>query len=241
MYSTINAPDATILENAVFLGERPGDLRVLEYIEGVFDSSTSWDVRPGVHPVLTGYASTVQRPISFTDLADYRELRNRLASSDVLLVYAQMLANSIQLRNIAYTWNPIINSFLDDGGVVVVLDDGKTDQIAAGPGAFDIPVNPVTVSDTLTVSAPGSRRRQGIGPTLPRRTEPPSSGRPPPTRPPSCTSSAKCSPIHDELQLFGPGPNHQRRVSQFELLRGFRDLERNEPACSFAVRESQRR
>ena len=160
-FDSNTSADERLLDNAIFLTDRPGTVNVLEYSEFLSSGGEIVDARPTVHPFVQTYAKSLGRDIAFTALPDYRNLRDQLPSTDVLIVYNQFLAPTGEVPEIAYTWNPLIDSFLNDGGVVVVLDSSVGDQpgggtyvFANGPNLFDLTkVTPATVSSTLETTA----------------------------------------------------------------------------------------
>jgi len=144
-----DSTDQRILENAVFLTERSGTVRVLEYTE--FNSGTS----ATVEPFLTSYAGSVGRAISFAALTDYRNLQTALPNADVLLIYDQPNDpyRGPQVSFIANTWSPDMEAFMAAGGVVVVLDGGSssTAAFAGGPSGFYLAAGSSPVTTTLAV------------------------------------------------------------------------------------------
>ena len=60
-----------------------------------------------------------------TNLTDYNNLDSLLPGKDILLIPEQELANITEMQTIGTLWASTLTTFVDDGGVVVMLDFGN--------------------------------------------------------------------------------------------------------------------
>jgi hypothetical protein len=112
-----NAPQNTMLANAIFLAE--GDaVRVAGYAEHATTSGIS-----GVQRAIDEADARNAREIQFTLLSSGATVPAELAadSYDVLLVYDQALAPSGSLESLGRAWRDSLTAFTVRGGVVIVL------------------------------------------------------------------------------------------------------------------------
>lgn len=109
-----------LLGNAVFLvSETP--VRILAYVR-----DTSPEAKSGTDFSLTQAAVAKGRSFVKTEVTGLSSVANQLdrADFDVLLVYDQEEAPSGQLQTLGDDWAPLIQTFTELGGVVVVLTGG---------------------------------------------------------------------------------------------------------------------
>ena len=81
-----------------------------------------------------------------TNLTDYNDLGSVLPGHDILLILEQELGNRTLSATIGAAWSTILNNFVNDGGIVILMDcyslaysqDGPTIPILNASGLMDI-------------------------------------------------------------------------------------------------------
>ncbi|MFX1264872.1 MAG: hypothetical protein ACFFH0_05800, partial [Promethearchaeota archaeon] len=68
----------------------------------------------------------------YTNLTDYTNLDTQLPGKDILLIPEQENANTTIMKTVGATWASTLTTFVNDGGVVVLLDFGN--ETAPGLG-----------------------------------------------------------------------------------------------------------
>jgi len=67
-----------------------------------------------------------------TNLTDYNDLNTALPGKDILLIPEQELANITEMKTIGTLWASTLTTFVDNGGVVVMLDYGNSSAPGLG-------------------------------------------------------------------------------------------------------------
>ncbi len=135
-----------LFANAIFLSERSGDLRVLEYTQ--YSAGSGWEDHP--RAVMDDAATSRGRTLVRTALTSAPGLAGALATADVLFVPVQPYADDATMRGVASFWHDPIVSFVDSGGVVVVAG-----AELGSNGGFEFRV--VEAADLFVFGVGGSR------------------------------------------------------------------------------------
>jgi len=151
-YVTRRVGMSRIAGNAIFLGSG-NPVRVLAY-----EGTASGPSISGTNAAISQVATARGRPwLRTTALA--AEVPLRLASSDVFLLYAQGGADDAALRSLGVMWSVALRTFLQRGGVVVVLEtvgeSGGTWQVLEAAGLFTAVARAPLTTGTLRVMTPG--------------------------------------------------------------------------------------
>ncbi len=107
-----------LLANAILTSEAPGTIDVVIYDEFA-DNSATGEVANVVTAINT-VLPTLGRAASITRLSDNTMLAAALATADVLIIAEQEVGDATTLQGIATAWNPLLLSFLNGGGTVIV-------------------------------------------------------------------------------------------------------------------------
>lgn len=126
------------IANAMLLPEGRSAIEVLEYTEfATFDSG--WDTQTRVRALVSSAATLRGRTVSYRELTHSGDLAAMLPAASVLLIYGQPRSFVSGLRNIGVDWHDTLSSFVDAGGVIVILtsrDLREEWQLVAGTGFF---------------------------------------------------------------------------------------------------------
>jgi hypothetical protein len=143
-----------LFANAIFLTERTGDIRVLEYTQ--YSAGSGWEMHP--RDVMDAEATARGRVLTRTELTSAPDLTTALASADVFFVPGQVYADEAIMNGIASFWHAPLVSFVDAGGVVVVVGadsgghGGFEFHILDDPGLFGFGGGRMFVSMTSVIS-----------------------------------------------------------------------------------------
>jgi hypothetical protein len=160
-YFASTANEDRLLGNAVFASLVTGTLQILEYTQ-YSDNSASGEAARG-RAAINARATALGRSVVFTPLTNYTNLATALVGKDVLLVHEQESTSSTTMATVAAAWNPILNTFVNMGGVVVVCDfSGGSWQVLNGPGLMTIPSAINATSQPLTIAAPADPVVAGV-------------------------------------------------------------------------------
>ncbi len=90
------------------------------------------DVTPGEELTNTMAAidNTYGTNYVYSNLTDYNDLDTELPGKDILLIPEQELTDVTSMKTVGMVWNSSLRSFVDNGGVVILLDFGNE----TGPG-----------------------------------------------------------------------------------------------------------
>lgn len=105
-----------ILANAVLLGQTHGTVKVLGWTQY---ADTAGEVA-NANAAINQYATALGRTVTIDTLADYTQLEAQLGNHNVLLVYEQEMGGDMVA--VASAWAPVLQAFVERGGVVVVTD-----------------------------------------------------------------------------------------------------------------------
>ena len=152
-----SSPIQRLLGNAVFL---PG-ARLARIL--AFDGFTPTTLRDNVDLTLTWAAGEGGESYRLTHESDPNEIPNRLTieNFDTFLVYSQPDATSGQLGSFGAAWKSQINTFVDDGGTVVVLSGGQMKEfigqagllsVSAETGVMGVPLFNRTPTDAVGIN-----------------------------------------------------------------------------------------
>ncbi len=134
-----------VVANAVGLADRADTIRVLGY-------TALSDVSPGgevanTNAAITALAPTLGYTVAITQFTSPAELATRIDAADVLIVYEPEAAGAGTMQSLGVTWQPLLEDFLDRGGVLIVCDfGGQSWQLLNGSGLLAI-----TSSSTIGV------------------------------------------------------------------------------------------
>ena len=81
---------------------------------------------------MTAINNTFGTDYQYTNLTDYTNLDAQLPGKDILLIPEQETANTTIMKTVGTTWASTLTTFVNDGGVVVLLDFGN--ETAPGLG-----------------------------------------------------------------------------------------------------------
>jgi hypothetical protein len=111
-----------------------------------------------VNSAITSYAAQIGRSFAFTPLADYTQLGVQIAGKHVLLVYEQELGSPAQMGIVGTAWQNILDTFVRNGGVVVVTDfTGDSWRILQNAGLMNITTSQSETAGSIqTVADPGN-------------------------------------------------------------------------------------
>ncbi|MDH5490499.1 MAG: hypothetical protein OEY14_00850, partial [Myxococcales bacterium] len=150
-----NADVDALIGNAVFSGSAPGTVRVLAYTQHA-DLGATGEVA-NTDAAIDARAGQLGRRWTRTVLADHTLLADSLPGQDVLLVYEQERATGSTMTTVGTAWAPILDDFLDRGGVVIVCDfQGNSHQILSSAKVMDV-TRRGTAIGTTTVVDPSNR------------------------------------------------------------------------------------
>jgi hypothetical protein len=166
-YETSRIAMRRIVGNAVFL-TRSSPVRVLAYV-----GTAATPSRVGTDAAIDATAAELGRAWVRTPVSA-AAVPTMLPTSDVLLVYAQAGATDAELTALGTSWSSAVTDFLDDGGVIIVLDtvtasNGGTHQILEAMGRFtatgvtDVSRTTMTVvtgSDAVALGVPSPYRSE---------------------------------------------------------------------------------
>ena len=129
-----SSPIQRLLGNSVFLsGARLA--RIL-----AFDGFTPAALRNNVDLTLTWAAGENGESYRLSHESDPKQIPNRLTieNFDTFLVYAQPNATPGQLATLGAAWKSNLDTFVDDGGTVVVLSGGQMREFISQAGLLDV-------------------------------------------------------------------------------------------------------
>ena len=123
---------------------------------------------PNTDAAIDSTATALGRTWTKDTLDDSTQLDAALPGHDVLLVYEQAGASQPELAAIGTAWAATLQSFVDNGGIVLVLDYngglGGTYEILNSSGLLTVTgVTAITAGQDLTVVAPGDSLAAGVG------------------------------------------------------------------------------
>jgi hypothetical protein len=149
-----------ILGNAVFLWP-VNPVRLLTYQGGADPAAVA-----GADAAIAQVAAATGRLATRTS-ATTVEVPTLLASNDVFLVYAQEQSDDATLLALGQTWASALDTFVNNGGTVVVLDavsasNSGTSQILVEAGLFDLAASASATNDVCTVVARGDALATGL-------------------------------------------------------------------------------
>jgi hypothetical protein len=129
-----SSPIQRLLGNSVFL---PG-ARLARIL--AFDGFTPTALRNNVDLTLTWAAGESGESYRLSYESDPEAIPNRLTieNFDTFLVYAQPDASNGQLAALGAAWKPNLDTFVDDGGTVVVLSSGEMREFISQAGLLDV-------------------------------------------------------------------------------------------------------
>ena len=148
-YTQSRAGMRRLLGNAVFLGRSP-DIDVVTYTGRARGAAVA-----GANAAIDQVGSELGRAWS-AHPASAETVPLALASADVLLIYAQSDSDDATLARLGSDWRRALDSFVDAGGVIVVLEGGGanagTFQLLLDAGLVGVLGRTVLGDDTLRVT-----------------------------------------------------------------------------------------
>jgi hypothetical protein len=145
-----SSPIQRLLGNSVFL---PGarSARIL-----AFDGFTPTALRNNVDLTLTWAAGESGKGYRLWHESDPEEIPKRLTieNFDTFLVYAQPDAPSGQLATLGAAWKSKFDTFVDDGGTIVVLSGGEMREFISQAGLLDVTAEPDVTGSPLFNRSP---------------------------------------------------------------------------------------
>ncbi|MHC4640861.1 MAG: S8 family serine peptidase [Planctomycetota bacterium] len=99
---------------------------------------------------------------SITELTDYTELSSMLPMHHILLIPEQENSTLPQLFDIGLAWAPILQDFINGGGVVVLCDSGQKYGILTGAGLMNITTSVGFSFEDVNVVVPDDPIVQGV-------------------------------------------------------------------------------
>lgn len=151
-YEVNRAAMDRVLGNAVFLSSS-ASVRLLGY-EGTASAGSIAGVRRAVSSV----ASTMGRAVTWTAATDPSAVSAQLRTTDVFLIHAQAGSTDAEIASLGVAWSLALSTFLDRGGVVVVLDvmapHPGTWGVLAAAGFLSVDHLEDATSSTVSVIAP---------------------------------------------------------------------------------------
>ncbi|MBN1773981.1 MAG: hypothetical protein JXB32_22165 [Deltaproteobacteria bacterium] len=120
---TTRSPSADrILANAVRLANDEDPIDILEYVQYA-DTAPDHEVEHARAAIREAFAPPSARTVLFDTLTDSADLSARIGSADVLLVHEQEARPDVTtLNDIGTAWGSTLTSFVERGGILVVLD-----------------------------------------------------------------------------------------------------------------------
>ncbi|MHA2063549.1 MAG: hypothetical protein ACXABY_04115, partial [Candidatus Thorarchaeota archaeon] len=85
------------------------------------------DLTPGeeLDNTMTAIDNTFGTNYAYSNLTDYADLDTELPGKDILLIPEQENANITEMKNVGMTWASTLTDFVNNGGVVILLDFGN--------------------------------------------------------------------------------------------------------------------
>ena len=102
---------------------------------------------------------------SVTQLTDYTQLSSMLPAHQVLLIPEQEKTTLAQLFNIGKAWAPILQNFVNGGGIVVHCDYNQRYGILTGSGLMNITTSSNFSAQSVKVVAPDDPIVEGVSST----------------------------------------------------------------------------
>lgn len=157
-YQTTRALQNVFLGNAAFIPGSPSD--VLVYV-GTGTMAASNNVTGAISQVAAG------RTFVRTDTSDPAQVPLLLANADVFIVLAQEGSTDAEIAGLGTSWSVALTTFVNTGGVVVVLDAGTanagTQQLLVSAGLLTVSGRTDVSGQIVTVTNPGDVLAAGAG------------------------------------------------------------------------------
>lgn len=153
-----------ILGNAVFLWP-VNPVQLLVYVGTANATAVA-----GADTAIAQVKTATGRSVSYTYATDYTTVPGLLASANVFLIYGQVGADDTTLLQWGDAWSTALNSFVNAGGTVIVLDgvyaaNNGTVQIVSEAGLIQISHNATATGDHCSIAARGDALAVGVSQT----------------------------------------------------------------------------